>query len=153
MSMVNTVRKNYEVFTSAEIKRADSAYKTLGRLGNPAVDNFENMVCANKIQNCPIAFKYVTNTKVIFCTHLVGASGKTVINTSKQMDSDRVAIPRYFKLLNKSVSLVADVLFVNGIPFLITLFRNLLFVTAKHMKYRTSNKLSGSMNKSRIIIN
>ena len=38
--MINTVSKNYEWFTSAEIKRVDAAYKELGRLGNPTVDGF-----------------------------------------------------------------------------------------------------------------
>ena len=44
LSMVNTVRKNCEEFTSAEIKRSDTAYKALGRLRNPKVEDFEKMV-------------------------------------------------------------------------------------------------------------
>ena len=39
--MVNNVRKNYEGFTSTEIKRADAAYKALGHIGNPTVEDFD----------------------------------------------------------------------------------------------------------------
>ena len=86
------------------------------------------MVRANQIQNCPITSKDTTNAKFIFGPHLAGVRGKKVICTPKKVDSDHVAIPREFQLLHKSVTLVADVFFVNGITFLITLSRKLCLV-------------------------
>ena len=62
--MVNTVRKNYALFTRAEIKRSDAVYKTFGDLGNPTVDDYEEMLRANHIQDCPITSKYINNSKV-----------------------------------------------------------------------------------------
>ena len=40
LSMVNMVSKDYEGLKSYEIKRSDGAQKTLGRLGNPTLDEF-----------------------------------------------------------------------------------------------------------------
>ena len=77
------------------------------------------MVRANNIQNCPITSKYITNAKVIFGTHLAGVKGKTVRRTPKRVDSDRVAIPREFQLFHNYVTLIDDILFMNGIPFLL----------------------------------
>ena len=100
----------------------------LGRLGNQIVDNFEKMVRANHIQNCPNTSKGMANTKVIFGHHLVGVRVKTVRRTPKWVDSDRIEIPREFQLLHKSITFVADIFFVNGITFFITLSRKIRFL-------------------------
>ena len=68
--MVNTVSNNDEGFTSSETKRDYSTYKSLGRLGNPTVYRFEEIVRANQIQNCPMTFKDITNKKCIVGNHL-----------------------------------------------------------------------------------
>ena len=48
---------------------------------------------------------------------------------------------------NKFVTLVADLLFVNGEPFLITVLCGMHFVTVKHVPTRTSKQLSKSLKK------
>ena len=106
------------------------------------------MVLSNQIQNCTITSKGMTNTKVICGPQIVGVSGKTVRCTPKRVDSDCVAIPREFQLLHKSITLVSYVFFVNGIPFLITLSRNIHFVTVEHILSRTANQLSRSLSNS-----
>ena len=145
--MVNTVINNYEGSKSAEINRADEVYKTLEHFGNPTVDDFDKMVCDNQIQKCPIISKGITSAKVIFGPYLVEVRGKTVRRKPKRVDSDSVQISRGFQLLHTSVTLVANVLFVNGIPFLITISRNLRFVNVKYIQYRTANQLIRSLNK------
>ena len=107
--------------------------KALGRLGNSTVGNFEKMVCANQIQNCPITSKYTTNAKVIVGPQLAGGRGKTLKNTLKRVYSDCLEIPRDFQLLHKSVTLVADVFFVNGIPFFDYAKQENVFVTVKYI--------------------
>ena len=112
------------------------------------MDYFDKTVCANQIKNCSITSKDINNAEVIFGTHIAGVRGKIVICTPKRVDSDCVEIPREFQLLYKSVTLVSDVLFLNGIPFFITLSRKIFFVTADHMQSRTSNQFSRSLNKA-----
>ena len=56
-----------------------------------------------------------------------------------------VAIPRDFVLANKHLTLAADVFFVEGIPFLLTLSRRVKFVTAEHCPVRTAVALSNHM--------
>ena len=67
--IVNNVRKNYKFFTRAEIERSDAVYKTFGNLGNPTVDDFEEILRANHIQDCPMTSKYINNSKVICGPH------------------------------------------------------------------------------------
>ena len=58
-----------------------------------------------------------------------------------------VAIPRDFVSANKHLTLAADVFFVDGIPFLLTLSRQVKFVTAKQCPVRTAVALSNHMKK------
>ena len=50
-------------------------------------------------------------------------------------------IPRDFVQLHKYVTLVPDVMFVNGLPFLITSSRGLNLVTIEHLPSRTAKRL------------
>ena len=115
--MVNTMGKKYQGFTSYEINRYNAVYKSLGRLGDPTVGDFEKNVRTNQIQNCPITSKDMTNEKVIVGLKLAWERGKTVKNTPKRVDSDCLEIPRDFQFLHKSVTFVANVFFVNRILF------------------------------------
>ena len=81
------------------------------------MDYFDKIVCANQIKNCSITSKDINNAKVIFGTHIAGVRGKIVRCTPKWVDSNCVEILRESQLLHKSVTLVSNVLFVNGIPF------------------------------------
>ena len=71
------------------------------------------------------------------------------MRTTKWVDSDRVVIPREFQLLNKSVTLVSYILFVNGMFFLFFFYPgSFVFVSFKHIQTSTYNRLSTSLNKS-----
>ena len=64
------------------------------------------------------------------------------------MDSDCLEIPRDFQLLHKSVTLVADLFFVNGIPFFDYAKQENVFVTVKYIWSRTDNQVIISLNKT-----
>jgi hypothetical protein len=52
-----------------------------------------------------------------------------------------VAVPCVVVERNKVVMMMADIFFVDGTPFLVTLSRNIKFVTAEHLPVRTVNAL------------
>jgi hypothetical protein len=56
--------------------------------------------------------------------------------------ADYVAIPWQLVDANKAVTLAADVFFMDGIAFLITVSRKIKFVTTKHLPVRTVTSLS-----------
>jgi hypothetical protein len=56
-----------------------------------------------------------------------------------------VKIPRDFMELHKYVTIVADVMFVNGLPFLVTSLRGISLVTIKFLPSRTAKRLANSM--------
>ena len=63
----------------------------------------------------------------MFVPNLAGNRGKTVRQNPDRVVTDHVAIPREFLKLHKFVTIVADVMFVNGTPLLITMSRIIMF--------------------------
>ena len=71
------------------------------------------------IKKSPITAYYVTNDHTMFGTNLAGTRGKTVQQNTDRVVMHYFAVPKYFLKLHKFVTLVADVMFVNGATFLI----------------------------------
>ncbi len=54
------------------------------------------------------------------------------------MTTNYVQIPRALLKRHQRVTLAVDVMFVNGVPFLVSVARGLNLVTAEHMPTRTA---------------
>jgi hypothetical protein len=61
--------------------------------------------------------------------------------------TDYIEIPKAILDLNRDVTLTADVMFVDGIPFLMTNSRNIKFNTSEYVPQRTKPILIKSLNK------
>ena len=61
------------------------------------------------------------------------------------MVADYVAVPRELVQANKRMTLAADVFFVDGTAFLLTVSRRIKFLTAEHLPTRTAVSLSKHM--------
>ena len=61
-----------------------------------------------------------------------------------RMVMDYVALPKDFLKSHHFVTIFADVMFVNGAPFLIIMSPGVKFVNLKHVPTNTANKFSKS---------
>ena len=84
----------------------------------------------------------ITNALAIFCPDLASIQGKTVRWTPAPVVADYVAVPRALVEQNKVVTLAADVFFVDGMAFLITVLRRIKFITVEHVQVRMATSLS-----------
>jgi hypothetical protein len=116
-------------------------------VGNPTDREFNGMVREKLITNCPITVKDVENANPIFVPDLVNLRGKTIRTKPEHVRIEYVQIPRDFVELHKYVTLMADVMFVNGLPFLVTSLRGISLVTVEYLKSRTAKKLVHTLEK------
>ena len=93
---------------------------------------------------CPATITDVDNACKCFGPILGGVRGKTTRQNPEHVTTDYVDIPKDFLALHKYMTLVADVMLVNNIPFLITVYCGLKFVTVKHILRRTAKHLRKS---------
>jgi hypothetical protein len=96
------------------------------------------MVSGNLIANCPVNNTDITNARAIFGLDLASIRGKTVRQTPTPVVADYADVPRALVEQNKIVTMAADVFFVDGTAFLLTVSRKLKFVTSEHVEVRTA---------------
>ena len=89
------------------------------------------------IQNCPITAFNITNAHTMFGKNIAATRGNKLQHTTYRVVIYYVAAPKYFNKLHKFETLLADVMFVNGAPFLINMSRVIKFVTVEHIPTHT----------------
>ncbi len=120
MMLMNTVRGNFEGYTHHDIERAKEARRIQGMIVNPTEKEFAGLVRERLLTNCPVTVRNVDNANRIFGPDLANLRGKTTRTKPERVRVEYVQIPRDFVQLHKYVTLVAEVMFVNGLPFLVT---------------------------------
>ena len=102
----------------------------------------------NGIQNCPVTVVDISNAPTIFVPNRPRIRGGTKIDTNvKSVKDQRISIPREFYKMHKRVTITADVMFVSGVPFLVTLSRKIKFRTTQFLPKRTARTLADSLTK------
>jgi hypothetical protein len=142
LDFVQTVRGNMEGFTRREVEEARAAREAQGMVGHPTDRDFLGMVRANYIMNCPVTESAMKNANLIFGPDLAGVRGRTVRRPPEAIRTDFVHIPRIFLDRHRVVVLTADVMFVNGVPFLVSLARGLNLLTCEFLPVRTAKSLA-----------
>eukprot|EP00804_Cyclotella_cryptica_P019093 CCRYP_021211-RA/>CCRYP_021211-RA protein AED:0.16 eAED:0.16 QI:0/0/0/0.66/1/1/3/0/1057 len=135
---VQTVQHNFEGFSKDQVLRAIKARKLQAMLGSPAKADYEGMVRGKLLDDCPIDVVDLRNAHTIFGPDLAGLRGRTVRRRPERVTTDVVAVPRDFVRLHKFVTLTADIMFVNGIPFLLTRSRGIQLITVEFLPRQTA---------------
>ncbi len=100
------------------------------------------MVREQLLTNCPVTIRDNDNANRIFGPDLANLRGKATRTKPERIRVEYVQIPWDFvQLLHKYVTLVVDVMFVNGLPFLVTSSQGLSLVTVEHLQSRTPKQL------------
>ncbi len=136
------VRGNYEGYTKREVTQAKEARRAQAMMGNLSEKDYKGMVSNKLIANCPITSHDVSKARMIFGSDLASIWGKTVRWAPEPVVTDYVAVPRTLIETNKVIMLAADVFFVDGTAFLLTVTRRIQFVTTEHVPVRNATSLS-----------
>jgi hypothetical protein len=143
-AMNQTVRQHYEGYTKCKVQDAIAACKAQAMIGHPTEAQFIEMVRNNTIKNCPIKPDHIANALTIFGPSTARVHGKTVCCKLEQVEAEPGCILDNFHHLHKFVVLTADVMFVKGIAFLITLSQKLWFTTVEELPTCMATQLSNS---------
>ena len=99
------------------------------------------MVREQLLTNCPVTVRDIDNANPNFGPGLANLRGKTTRTKPERVRVEYVQIPWNFVQLHMYVTLVVDVMFVNGLPFLVTSLQGLSLVTIEHLPSRTAKRL------------
>jgi hypothetical protein len=139
---VTTVRDNFEGFTRREVQQASAARRLSHMIGYPSPRDLAGVVRAKLLDDCPVDHRDVSNALAIFGPDLASVRGKTVRHKPEHVRTDLVEIPRDLVLNNQRVTLVADIMFVNGLAFLVSYSRKIGAFTIEFTPTRTARQLA-----------
>ncbi len=97
------------------------------------------MVRSNMIENCHITESAVVKTNRIFGPDLAGVRERMVRRPPESVTTNHVQIPRVILERHQVVTLTVDVMFVNGVPFLVSASHGLNLITAEYTPSRTAS--------------
>ena len=104
----------------------------------PLERDFENMLRLNMIINCPVTFSDVKNAKLI-----LGPDRRK----PDSVVTDYVEIPREILKSRKELEVSTDIMFINKLPFPVSISRLLKFTTIEYLSIKNDIALVTSINK------
>ena len=99
------------------------------------------MVQNNHIKNCDTTIQNIDVAQEIWIKDIDALKGKTTCNNTNVVAEGRIKIPRELQKLKKTVFLTAELFFVNGITFFISISRNIKFTEISHLSGRESTEI------------
>ena len=141
MAFLQTIKENVEGYTKKVIAATKFTRKAQGIIGHPPEREFKSTVSNNMIQKFPINASDAPNDYTMFGPKIYGTRGKTVRQNPDRVVMDYVALYKEFLISQKFVTLMADVMFVNGAPILIIISCGIKFVTVEHILTHTAKQL------------
>eukprot|EP00956_Cyclotella_meneghiniana_P035517 scaffold115573_cov38-Cyclotella_meneghiniana.AAC.1 len=146
--MIETVRNNYEGFTKEQVQRAKDARDALAMMAHPRADRVNQVVSSTSaVRNWPFTAKDLANGDLIFGPDRGAMRGKTTRKKPSKVRPQLVSIPQQLFERIREVVLAADVMFVDGLPFFVTLSRGIKLFTIEYLPSRTAEQLISNLNK------
>jgi hypothetical protein len=95
--------------------------------------DFKWVIQSNQIKDCPVTVQDIDVAQKIWGKNIAALKGKTTRSKSIPVARDYVKVPMEPMKLHKEVFLTTDILFVNKIPFFLTLSRKISFIAVNHL--------------------
>ena len=142
-TMVTTVAAQRELFTRREIAAADLARDLYRKLGRPSEAEFQRLLRANQIRNCPVTPGDAARALEIYGPDIAALKGKSTRTTPAPRVPTFTAVPLPPPVLthHRNVTLCLDFFFVQGHAFFHTISRDIGFRTAVPVSDRTRSTI------------
>ena len=133
----DTVDKNKRKYPRRVYRRAVRA-RQLQNITKQSYRKMYNKVISH-LGNCPITKSDAIAMENIFGPNVSNLKGKTVRKMPRHVLDNIDPVPPEILKLHSGVTLCIDIMFVNKVPFFVTLSRNLKFITVESLQ-RQENK-------------
>jgi hypothetical protein len=131
VALVTTVADKKSKYTADEYSRALLARKLQVTIGRPSLRQYLDIVTRGILPNCPVTRADVLAAEDIFGPDVGILKGKTMRRTPPPVRLNMTAIPPEILMRCNNLIIAADVMYVNKIPFLVSIFHGLRFGTCK----------------------
>ena len=144
-TLVNTVAENKSNYTNRDYSRAELARQIQKRIGRPSTRAFLKIVENKLLPNCPITREDILAAEHIFGPDVGSLKGKTVHRTPERVHARMNVLPIALMSRYRDVSLGGDIMFINKIPFFMTISRNIRFGTSESLFNQSSKTIMAAI--------
>ena len=135
---MNTVEEKMKAFTKRDVEGAKTARKLYAKLVYPSNANFKWLIKNTQIKNSEVSVRNIDIPQDIWGKDISSLKGKNFRGKPNVVDSDCINIPKDIANPKKAVFLTDEILFVNGIPFFISMSRKIDFIGVSRLNGRTA---------------
>jgi hypothetical protein len=133
ISMVDDRKKEY---TKQEYRDAMLAQCVQNIIMFPSIRTYNKIVDSNLLANCPVTHQDISAADHILGKNISALKGKTAYQQGTPISGRTDGIPRGIQLHFQGAVLAIDIMFVNKIPFLVTISKGLRFGMSEVLKNR-----------------
>jgi hypothetical protein len=129
-SLLQTVSSQMTQFTTRQLRAADAARELSRKLGRPSAATLEHCLTHGHILNCPITVEDVRRADFIYGPDIAFLKGRRTDNpaaSSLLRDVPLAPIPQHIALHHSRLTLCIDFFFVQRLPFLHCISRDIAF--------------------------
>ncbi|CAJ1950718.1 unnamed protein product [Cylindrotheca closterium] len=142
-----TVKGQKAKHTKASVIRAAKARHIQNIIGRPGDRRFTDIVNNNLLRDCPVTSEDIKTATNIYGPNLGSLKGKTTSTTDGHVRTEIGAIPPHIKEHYSDITLAIDILFVNKMPFLVTISRHIKFGTVERLHNRQIPTIKRALQK------
>lgn len=127
---IESVEENMKFFSPRQIERAKRAREFFHTLLTPSTQDFKKILSSNLISNCPVTVEDAQLAEQIYGPDIGALKGKTTGRKPAPVNSNYIDIPDELYAKHETVTLAMDTMYVNKLPFLTTVSRDIQYRTA-----------------------
>jgi hypothetical protein len=137
MAFINMVEDKKAKYSNEDYQRAMLARKTQVLIGRPSTREYIRIVQNGHLPNCPIHREDILAAEDIFGPEVGSLKGKTTRMKAPKVEEDRYdGVPAPILSRYHDVTLCVDIMFVNKIPFVVTMSKHIRFITVEAIANR-----------------
>ena len=153
VAMLNTVEENKSLYTKRQVARADEARKLYGIVGYPSMKDFKHIIQTNQIKNCPVTIEDIKISEKIYGPSVYAIKGKSVRKKPKVVVNDYIEIPRELIKAHQGIILCADIMYIEEVPFLVTVSKNVRMNTIRYIPDKKKQTLLEAFDPTLLLYN
>ncbi|MCE2996668.1 MAG: hypothetical protein LW863_13795 [Flammeovirgaceae bacterium] len=134
--LLNTVQDNMTRHTPRGIKQAQLARRVHGIIMRPNTRKFTELITMGQIRNCPVEVRQIQAAEDIYGPNIGSLKGKTPRHTPTSVHTGVDPVPTEIQQQYQHVTLAMDIMFLNKLPFLVTMARDLQIGTVTELSNR-----------------
>ena len=145
---INTMAANANGFTCHQCQNAQQVHHLQNIVMHPGDRDMKEIVVKH-LQDCPVTGVDIDVARTLLGSNLGSLKGKTVRRPNPHVPMGTTGVPISILKHHQHVTIAIDIMFINAIPFFITISRNLHFGTVEVLPNRQEATIK---NKLRAVI-